>query len=123
MITKLAIAALLLGAQPASAHCYSIWHYKTAQHCGVTRAAYHAPAPQAKPYYVEITTPPAPVPAVKTIPLPAVEAIPEKDQRTPEEILDQKEHDAAVAAHKDEINKLMIILHAEEAAKTKAGIE
>ena len=123
MITKLAIAALLLGAQPASAHCYSIWHYKTAQRCGVTRVAYHAPAPQAKPYYVEITAPPAPVPAVKAIPIPPVEPIPEADQRTTEEIQDQKEHDAAVAAHKDEINKLMIILKAEEAAKAAVGIK
>jgi hypothetical protein len=43
--------------------------------------------------------------------------------RTPEQIADQAEHDAALAAHKDEINKLMIILRAEEDAKRAVGIK
>ena len=44
-------------------------------------------------------------------------------ERTPEQIADQAEHDAAVADKKDEINKLMIILKATEAAKRAVGIE
>jgi hypothetical protein len=114
---KLALAAaLIVSAQPATGHCYKFWHFKTPQHCGVTRAAsYHAPAP-AKTYYVEITTPPQ-------IPLPKVDAITEPEQRTNEQIRDQQEHDEAVAAHKDEINGLMFILHAKEDAKRAAGIE
>ena len=67
--------------------------------------------------------PPIMRPRPPPIPLPPVEAVREPDQRTPEQIQDQKEHDAAVASHKDEINKLMVILHAKEDAKRAAGIE
>jgi hypothetical protein len=44
-------------------------------------------------------------------------------ERTPEQIADQREHDEAVADHKDEINKLVIILRAKEAVKAAAGIK
>ena len=38
------IAAILTVALPtaAAAHCYSIWHYKTPQRCGVARVAVRA---------------------------------------------------------------------------------
>jgi hypothetical protein len=121
---KIALAALLISAQPATAcHRFSVWKYPYPQRCGVTHVSLHAPAPD-KSYYVEITaTPPDPAPPVKTMPLPAIENIGEPDPRTPEQIADQKEHDAAVAGKKDEINKLMIILKAEEAAKQAVGIK
>jgi hypothetical protein len=109
-------AALIVSAQPATAcHRFAVWKYPFPQRCAVTRTTYHAPAP-AKTYYVEITTPPQ-------IPLPKVDAITEPEQRTNEQIRDQQEHDEAVAAHKDEINGLMFILHAKEDAKRAAGIE
>jgi hypothetical protein len=105
---KLAIAALLI-AQPAHAHCYSVWSYPWPQHCGGIHAR------TSKAYYVEITKIPP-----DSIPLPAVEPVEptvepvtpaEADQRTPEQIQDSLDHDRAVAAHKIEINKLMELLH------------
>ena len=108
---KLIIAALLI-AQPANAHCYSVWNYPTPQHCG----GVHARA--SKDYYVEITKIPPesiPLPAVEPVP-PAIEPVTpaEADQRTPEQIQDSLDHDAAVARRKTDINKLMLILHAQE---------
>ena len=116
---KLAITAILVAtpalaalAAPAFAHCYSVWRYPWPQRCGaVSHVVFHAPK-EDKSYFVEITAPPVPLPAIEQI-----------DQRTPEQIADQKEHDAAVAAHKGEINKAMILLHAEEDARAAAGIE
>jgi hypothetical protein len=111
---KLAVAALLI-AQPAQAHCFSVWNYPTPQHCGSKIMAHRAS--EDKSWYVEITS----VPPEKPIPLPAVEPVPptaepdtpaEIDQRTPEQIKDQLDHDAAVETRKIDINKLMIILHA-----------
>lgn len=46
------IILTLLIASPASAHCYTVWRYKTPQHCGVVRpvqvAHYVAPRPVAR---------------------------------------------------------------------------
>jgi hypothetical protein len=67
--------------------------------------------------------PPIMRPRPPPIPLPPVEAVREPDQRTPEQIQDQKEHDEAVASHKYEINRMMVILHAEEDARAAAGLE
>ena len=84
--------AFVLAASPASPHCYSVWHYPTPQHCG----GVYARAPRT--WYVEITKPP-PV---------------EKDERSPQDIADQAEHDKAVADHHSEINIQLMILHAKE---------
>ena len=100
-------------AQPAQAHCYSVWHYPTRQRCGGIAA--RAPAPD-KSYYVDVASP-APDAAV---PLPVVdqftkeESPAEVDQRTPEQIKDDQEHNLAIQNRKVDINKLMIILNAVE---------
>ena len=122
---KIALATLLVSAQPATAcHRYHFWHFKEPQRgCGVTHAAYHAGAP--KTYYVEITSPP-PVPLPKLDPVgppPRAEAPLEADLRTSDEIKDFDEHYIALEQHKDEINKLMIILHAVEDARNAIGIK
>jgi hypothetical protein len=109
----LVIAALLIGSQPAHAHCYSVWNYPTPQKCGSKIIAHRAS--EAKSWFVEITA----VPAETTPLLPAPQPItPDSDQRTPEQIQDQQDHDQAVEARKADINRLMTILHAEEDKKT-----
>ena len=121
---KIALATLLVSSQPATAHCYKFWHFKEPQRgCGVTHIAYHEGAP--KTYYVEITSsPPLPLPKVEPLaPSPSREAPLETDLRTSEEIKDFDEHYIALEQHKDEINKLMIILKAEEDAKRAVGIK
>lgn len=84
----------VVAAAPASsfARCYSIWKYPWAQSCGV-----HNPVKE-RNWYVEVTAPPPPV----------------RDERSPQDIADQKEHDEAVKAHHDEINFLMSVLKNEE---------
>ena len=78
-----------LFATPASSHCFSVWNYPTPQHCGgVYNRASHE-------WYVEI------VPPIR-------------DERSPQDIKDQAEHDAAVAAHHNEINFLMSLQPKEE---------
>lgn len=85
----------------ASSHCYSVWNFPTPQHCGAKvmrdRSKDHS-------WYVEIVPPVPPV----------------RDERTPEQIRDQEEHDAAVAGHKDELNELL--RQAREEAAMKAAI-
>jgi hypothetical protein len=106
----LVVAALLIGAQPAQAHCYSVWNYPTAQHCGSKLIAHRAS--EAKNWNVEITATP-----------PVEPFAPDSDQRTPEQIQDQQDHDAAVEPRKAEINRLMTILHAEEDTTTIGGLK
>lgn len=89
---RAALALVFLWAAPASSHCFSEWRYPWPQNCGAA-----APAPKDKSWYVEIT-----------------QTHPVKDERSPQDIADQKEHDAAVAFHKDEINFLMSVLKAQE---------
>jgi hypothetical protein len=117
MMLKFALAALLVSAQPAAAcHRFSHWAYPFAQRCAITSRVALYPPKDDRSYYVEITK--LPLDPVSDPPLPAVEPV---DQRTPDQIADQQEHDAAVAAHHDEINKLMAILRAYEDAKRAAG--
>jgi len=112
---RIALPALMLGLglasiQPADSHCYSVWRYNTPQHChagGVYARAEAAP----KLWYVEILKPP-----------PAPSAPLEADQRTKEQIQDFTEHQIALAKHHDEINALMILLHAQEEAHKAAGL-
>jgi len=42
----------LLAASPASAHCYSVWRYPWAQHCGREKSVIQLPT---KTWFVEIT--------------------------------------------------------------------
>jgi hypothetical protein len=51
--------ALMLVPEPASAHCYSIWHYKTPQRCPLP----HSPALRRAPARAFISFPSAPVAA------------------------------------------------------------
>ena len=82
----------------------------------------------AKPYFhrarfvarVPVSMPPHRPPTLQridvSIPVPALEPVKPKDidPRTPEQMQDKLDHDVAVQMHKVDINKLMIILHAEE---------
>lgn len=111
----LALSLLLVATAPASPqHCYHEWRYPWPQHCkvGLGLAKHGEDRPswagrgaeaQGKVWTVEITVPP-----------------PVKDERTIEQIRDQEEHDAAVAAHKDELNELL--RQAREEAAMKAAI-
>lgn len=92
------IVALLSG--PASSHCFSKWNYPWAQRCSKDD-----PPKKDKTWFVEITQPP----------LAAISG----DRRTEQEIKDQIEHDAAVAAHKDELNELL----RQQQEKEREGIE
>lgn len=65
---------IVILAEPAEAHCYSIWHYKTPQHCGRGEIGRHMglkipqryamrvqvppPAPEDNTWFVEITREP-----------------------------------------------------------------
>ena len=51
------------------------------------------------------------------------EAAPVADERTPEQLADQREHDEAVAAHKDEINDLMQVLKLNEREAGYQGVD
>jgi hypothetical protein len=93
MNKSILITALLI-AVPAQAHCYSVWSYPWPQKCHTTTLT------PKNNYYVEITSPPPD-------PQPASPAV---DQRTPEQMQEQIDHDIAVQMHKSDINKLMIIL-------------
>lgn len=88
----LALLAALIAA-PASfaySHCYSIWKNPWPQHCGVKSPPHN--------WYVELVTPPPPV----------------RDERTPQDIADQAEHDAAVTANHDELNTRLKLLQAQK---------
>ncbi len=106
-LSALAILALPLGSAHAC-HRYADWRYPWPQHCGSYAAS------PSKSYYVEIVTPLA-VKPVASAPL-------EYDARTPEQIKEIDEHMDAVAKHHDEINRLMVILHAEEDAAKAAEL-
>lgn len=99
----LASVLLLMASPLAFAHCFSIWNFHWRQPgCSV-----HAPpAPPRKDgeWFVEITTPP-PV-----------------DERTPDEIAEQQQHDEAVAEHHDQINRLMRILRDEQTWGVREGV-
>lgn len=59
---RLALAlALLLAAEPASAHCYSVWKYPRPQHCGVRLAAHSEARRQLRAAALAVPIPPAPV--------------------------------------------------------------
>jgi hypothetical protein len=86
----IAIGALLV-ANPVEARCHAIWHYPWAQKCYIAPPVrQHRFISDPMLYYVEITKPP-----------------PEQDQRTPEQITDQAEHDAAMTDQKKQLNFLL----------------
>ena len=89
-----ALALLVWATGPASPHCYSVWKYPTPQHCGsgVMRQLGHN-------WYVEITAPPPP----------------EKDERTPQDIEDQAEHDRAIKDKRQELIFQLELLKAKQA--------
>lgn len=96
-------AATFLAVSPAhSCHRFSVWKYPFPQRCAVTRVQ------EDHSWFVEIAAP------------PPVEA---PSARTPEQEADQREHDDAVAAHKDEINDLMQVLKLNERAAGYQGVE
>lgn len=79
----LALAAVMYGApawEAQARHCFAVWKYPYPQRCSVSSVAQD----QAKVWYVELTG--------------------VQRERTPEEEADQREHDIAVAQHKDELN-------------------
>ena len=82
----LALTALMAVSAPADARCYSVWNYPTPQHCGgiYSRSPHN--------WSVELVLPPP------------------KDERSPQDIADQAEHDEAVKNHHGEINFLMGVL-------------
>jgi hypothetical protein len=93
--TSVAILTLRL-IQPAEAcHRFHVWNYPYPQRCDTLR---------------QITPPARPVIQATddSVPLPPVESF---DPRTPEDIQDQREHDQAVADHKDALNKRLEKLH------------
>jgi hypothetical protein len=93
-------AATFLVVSPAHAcHRFSVWKYPFPQRCAVAQVQVD------RSWFVEIT------------------AAPPVSERTPEQEADQREHDAAVAAHKDEINDLMSILKLNERASGYQGVE
>lgn len=93
-------AATFLVVSPAHAcHRFSVWKYPFPQRCAVAQVQVD------RSWFVEIT------------------AAPPVSERTPEQEADQREHDAAVAAHKDEINDLMSILKLNERASGYQGVD
>ena len=52
-----------------------------------------------------------------------ITAAPSVSERTPEQEADQREHDAAVASHKGEINDLMQVLKLNERASGYQGVD
>jgi hypothetical protein len=99
MLKYLLLTSSLLAANPALAcHRFHVWRYPYPQRCQVAHVVYHAP--EKKDYYVEI---------VETKPIKPQEP----DLRTPEQIQESKEHDAAMVKYHDEINALMHLLHGE----------
>lgn len=98
-------AATFLVVSPAHAcHRFSVWKYPFPQRCAVAQVQ---AVQEDRSWFVEIQAPP-----------PAGAA-----SRTPEQEADQREHDAAVAAHKDEINDLMSILKLNERASGYQGVD
>ena len=95
-------AATFLVVSPAHAcHRFSVWKYPFVQRCPHRALA-------DKNWFVELQDP---------------AAAPPVSERTPEQEVDQREHDAAVASHKDEINDLMSILKLNERAAGFQGVD
>lgn len=72
-MTKLTLLLTLAFANPAEAHCYSIWHYPWKQRCPVQRVAQiEAPAPPAKPvdWPPLFDKPDIPLPSLKDMEFP-----------------------------------------------------
>lgn len=93
-------AATFLVVSPAHAcHRFSVWKFPYPQRCAVAQVQLD------RSWFVEIG-----VPA-------------DADARTPEQLADQREHDAAIAAHKGEINDLMSILKLNERAAGFQGVD
>jgi hypothetical protein len=90
----MAVAVLAGGASAREAqacHRFSVWKYPAPQRCRVFKQMRaEAPLPQDRSWSVELT---------------AVPPLGSQDEA------DQAEHDAAVAAHKDELNRLLNELH------------
>ncbi len=114
-IPALALGAALFSIQPADAcHRFHVWKYPFPQRCSTNTPDFAPGArvrrplsrdiPSADPhsYYVEIV---------------------EQDTRTPDQISDYDEHNFAVLQHHEDINRMMIILHAEEDAAKAAGLK
>ena len=94
------VAALMVS--PAQAcHRFSVWKYPFPQRCAVAHVQQ-----EDRSWFVEIGAEAAPV-----------------DERTPEQLADQREHDEAVAAHKDEINDLMQVLKLNEREAGYQGVD
>jgi hypothetical protein len=93
-------AATFLVVSPAHAcHRFSVWKFPYPQRCAVAQVQVD------RSWFVEIT------------------ATPPVSERTPVQEADQREHDAAVAAHKGEINDLMSILKLNEREAGYQGVE
>lgn len=93
-------AATFLVVSPAHAcHRFSVWKYPFPQRCAVAQVQVD------RSWFVEIT------------------AAPPVSERTPEQEADQREHDAAVAAHKGEINDLMQVLKLNEREAGYQGVD
>lgn len=94
------IAALILTTTPAQArsHCFSHWYYPWPQHCGVVQVE--------QKRYVEVAT----SPLQEKMNELNHQQNQQKDLRTPSQIQDQADHDAAIAAHKDELNHALHLM-------------
>lgn len=93
------LAAALMVSPAQACHRFSVWKYPFPQRCAVAQVQVD------RSWFVEIT------------------AAPPVSERTPEQEADQREHDAAVASHKDEINDLMSILKLNERAAGFQGVD
>jgi hypothetical protein len=98
-------AATFLVVSPAHAcHRFSVWKYPFPQRCAVARVQ---AVQEDRSWFVEI----------------GAEAYPTPDERTPEQIADQRDHDEALTAHKDEINDLMKVLKLNERIAGFQGVD
>lgn len=97
------IVALAVSALPAQAAChhYSVWLYPFVQRCPHRALA-------DKNWFVELQDP---------------AAAPPVSERTPEQEADQRDHDEALTAHKDEINDLMKVLKLNERIAGFQGVD
>lgn len=96
-------AATFLVVSPAHAcHRFSVWKYPFPQRCVVAQQVDRS-------WFVEIGVP--------------AEAAPVADERSPEQIADQRDHDEALTAHKDEINDLMKVLKLNERIAGFQGVD
>lgn len=96
------VAAALMVSPAQACHRFSVWKYPFPQRCAVAQQVDRS-------WFVEIGVP--------------AEAAPVADERTPEQEADQREHDAAVASHKGEINDLMQVLKLNERASGYQGVD